>query len=462
MQSRRPKGGLPVIPLIVGGLFLGIIALFALDIFSSSPQTSAEESPHVLCHSGITVITRTSGAEENSVKFGPNESRDVVEGDTVSTKELSTATIFWPDGSVTRMGEKTTVKINRMDANSDRTSIHIDFSLAEGKTWSNVVSYLFNDSHFVERYEDDRYLATVRGTVFEVDLSRDQKYLHSVSHSVTVEDKQSGKSTVALEGAVVPNANILDRLTQEALDEAWNAFNTNQDIAFMLGRLSDLRKKVDELSVQGQDYANDVRSGKAAFYGVPVRSLMENPSTEGRKALTNYVKAAATKKDATANLLKVYEEFHSLPANEQNLKAKMLLREAIVQNVDEAQKNDFIRDFSRLSYYDTVSVGKDATLQGVKSALDKELEAYVKSGKADGVTEKLFVVGNSSLAKDTNATLEQTASGAKAILSKDPLDNLKDLNAKMTEVREDFSKKKDDATEEAGSTMSQFIKNFMK
>ncbi len=106
-------------------------------------------------------------------------------GDKIKTLE-STATIFWPDGSITRLGEKSSIVIHEMRANSANTGIQIDFSLEQGKSWSNVVKYMFGESYFHERFNNDTALAAVRGTVFEVNL--DRKYIHTIDHAVSVQD----------------------------------------------------------------------------------------------------------------------------------------------------------------------------------------------------------------------------------------------------------------------------------
>lgn len=73
-----------------------------------------------------------------------------------------------------------------MRAETANANIQIDFSLETGKTWSNVVKYMFGESYFRERFNNDTALAAVRGTVFEVNM--DKKYIHTIDHAVTIED----------------------------------------------------------------------------------------------------------------------------------------------------------------------------------------------------------------------------------------------------------------------------------
>jgi hypothetical protein len=49
-------------------------------------------------------------------------------GDKIQTRD-SLATIFWPDGSITRLGEESTIRINKIQAKTANENIQIDFSL---------------------------------------------------------------------------------------------------------------------------------------------------------------------------------------------------------------------------------------------------------------------------------------------------------------------------------------------
>lgn len=81
-----------------------------------------------------------------------------------------------------------------MRAKTANEDIQVDFSLEEGKSWSNVIKYLYGESYFHERFNNDTALAAVRGTIFEVNL--DRKYIHTIDHAVSIEDVQSHTGSV--------------------------------------------------------------------------------------------------------------------------------------------------------------------------------------------------------------------------------------------------------------------------
>lgn len=150
--------------------------------------------PYVLSTKGTTLIIR-----DHLISLGEYKQASIIVGDKIRTLADSQATIFWPDGSVTRLGEKSSIKIYEMKAKSISEDIQIDFSLEQGKSWSNVIRYLYDASYFHERFNNETALATVRGTVFEINL--DNQYVHTVDHSILVEDlKNKGKSVLVTAG----------------------------------------------------------------------------------------------------------------------------------------------------------------------------------------------------------------------------------------------------------------------
>ncbi len=172
------------IALVMWGLFAIIGILLFSDSSKATPIISEKIDPYVLSTKGNTQIFRNRArtiVQENSTG-------SIFVGDKIRTLD-STATVFWPDGSITRLGEKSSITINEMQAQTANENIRIDFSLESGKSWSNVIKYMFGESHFHERFNNDTSLAAVRGTIFEINL--DRNYIHTIDHAVSIEDIQS-------------------------------------------------------------------------------------------------------------------------------------------------------------------------------------------------------------------------------------------------------------------------------
>ena len=102
-------------------------------------------------------------------------------GDTVRVIwDLGLAIIEWWDGSLTRLGWNTKIIIEQNQISRDYSTINISFQLIAGKTWSNIVSFIWRDSSFTQTF--DGVEAWVRGTVFDVDL--DNGFVHVSDHQV--------------------------------------------------------------------------------------------------------------------------------------------------------------------------------------------------------------------------------------------------------------------------------------
>ena len=99
--------------------------------------------------------------------------------------DTSLAMIKWWDWSITRMWWDSTVIIKESNIDESLLNINISFKLEKWKTWSNVISFIWKDSHFHQEFADTT--AAVRWTVFEVNLEKD--YLYVESHEVKLTNK---------------------------------------------------------------------------------------------------------------------------------------------------------------------------------------------------------------------------------------------------------------------------------
>ncbi|MDP2103851.1 MAG: FecR domain-containing protein, partial [Candidatus Gracilibacteria bacterium] len=276
----------------------------------------------------------------------------IIVGDKIRTLADSQATVFWPDGSVTRLGEKSSIKINEMKAKSISENIQIDFSLEQGKSWSNVIRYLYDTSYFHERFNNETALATVRGTVFEINL--DNQYVHTVDHSISVEDlKNKGKSVLVTAGGVL-DTRSMQILLRKKLDEAWNTLNKSEDIMYMNERMEMVKKQL-----------GGYLSGDQKTWDTLQKTIESDKDTEKTKA----------------TLMNMYQEINGLQNTPEVLSTKMRLRDLIIQSSDEGEKQQFLSDFARFTLYDSWKAPPTQT--GTVQELKKKMDEYIKQG-ADG------------------------------------------------------------------------------
>ena len=74
-------------------------------------------------------------------------------GDSILTLDDSLAVIKWGDGSMTRLASNTKIQIHQSDISPDFSEIQIHFELLSGKTWSQVVSFLGEESSFTQSFQ---------------------------------------------------------------------------------------------------------------------------------------------------------------------------------------------------------------------------------------------------------------------------------------------------------------------
>lgn len=111
----------------------------------------------------------------------------LVKNDIIETKTKdSLAVIEWWDWSITRIWWNTKLKIEEEFISKDKNNINILFSLDSWKTWSNVISYLWEESYFKQKFNTSE--ASVRWTIFTVDLEKN--YVAVENHKIKIIDEE--------------------------------------------------------------------------------------------------------------------------------------------------------------------------------------------------------------------------------------------------------------------------------
>ncbi len=178
--------------------------------------------------------------------------------DEIITKQNSICVIEWWDGSLTRLWENWKIEIQELNVEEDLSKINLQFKLSEWKTWSNVVSFLWEKSYFKQNFEDIE--ASVRGTVFDVNLVKD--YVYVANHEVTV--KKGEKEEIISENKAFSISEFsfieITKFIKEIKDNTWEKINKDFDTKF----INDLKKdisskinleKIDELLEEKLEYS---------------------------------------------------------------------------------------------------------------------------------------------------------------------------------------------------------------
>lgn len=387
---------------LMAGIAVVIFALLAFDSAGMPTVDKTEFSPHVLCTSGTTIVKRS----EKSVVLSAEKTADIFQGDQIRTRGGSSATVFWTDGSVTRLAENTTVNVSELLNNKDTASTKVDFSLVEGKTWSRVYRYLSDDSYFHQRFDEGRKLAAVRGTAFEINA--DEGYLRTASHAVDVTDPAGKLLATVPEGAVV-RIRDLQSLINSALDSAWEEFNKTEDAKLAIEMA---RRAQEEMSTRMETLKN--LPVTLAFSGGNL-SVALSPE---------YAQKAKDGQIAYEGLLKVYEASAALAENPQNVQSKEVLRDAILAAAPTDEKPRLATFFAVHEIYDSwTSLSSEEQLLRTR----QKLSEYIKAG-ADKETLRAL---ESSLPSEKIELFNSTMDAIK----KKGLEELSDPNLFMSDSK---------------------------
>lgn len=163
-----------------------------------------------------------------------------------TTKENSLAIIEWWDWSVTRLWWNTSIVINELFVSTNVEKLNISFELLSWKTWSNVISFIPEESYFKETFADTE--AAIRWTIFNLDLDKD--YLYVIDHNVTL-TKNSWETIKVPEKEPIVLSSFtfisLDEFIKNIRDNAFDELNRKFDIELFNKLKIQLEKKLQSL-----------------------------------------------------------------------------------------------------------------------------------------------------------------------------------------------------------------------
>lgn len=397
-----------------------VVVVFALLAFDSAGMPKPEKNdftPHVLCTSGRTVVKRPEG----SVTLLAEKTEDVRQGDQIKTLRQSSATVFWADGSVTRLSENTTIDVNELVNDKKTASTKIDFSLTEGKTWSHVYRYLTEDSHFRERFDEGNKVAAVRGTAFEVNA--DQGYLRTASHAVDVTDP-AGKLLSTVPEGVAVNAKSLQSLINAALDTAWEKANVAEDLKYSR-----------EMAERAK---GEVSARLSALKDLPVTVSFSGNSLSVDVS-KDFVAKARSGQYGYGELLRAYEATAALPEDASTIRSKEILRDAILAAAPADRKEDLASLFARHQTYDSWAAAATGGEEFLR--IRKKVREYVEAGAKDSELKNLESALPKEKVEQFNSAMEE--------LKKLGVEGLSDPSLFLSESKEIF----DSATNGVKSTL---------
>ncbi|MCD5380492.1 FecR family protein [Candidatus Gracilibacteria bacterium] len=317
-------------------LIIGLIIGVQLFISSKGVDTN---SYVVLVKGEVSVGDEQLGQEE----------RIMLEvGDEIITKDDSICVVEWGDGSLTRLGENGKITIEELNIEEDLSKINLQFKLTEGKTWSNVVSFLGEKSYFKQNFEDIE--ASVRGTVFDVNLGTDTIFVQD--HEVALDNGEQQK--IVKEGTAFNFKTFslveITEFLNNIRDRAWEDYNKTGDDKYFEKLKQELLKSFSSENVTA------IVTDKIGSSAGDLDELEKNISTfTGEK-----------KQQAYDSLLTQYQKLNFVSADDGELfTQKNNIKKALIAAAGDEDKKSLVQ----YSIYDLKDAMDGENLDAIKNTI---------------------------------------------------------------------------------------------
>ncbi|MDD2486988.1 MAG: FecR domain-containing protein [Candidatus Gracilibacteria bacterium] len=425
-----------LILILIASLFFIIFGDVNKNNLNASVVDYDKVNPYILITDGNAIIKR-----DKIIKITKGNKEDIFKGDKIRTLTKSTATIFWSDGSITRLGEKTSINITDLHFKKETSTSNIKFDIEGGKSWSNIVRYLDSKSSFTETYDNERLAATVRGTVFEINI--DRNYVHAVDHSIVIKDNSNNKDYEIPEGKIRKGLGGLDFLTDKSLENAWVNWNRKEDFIYVNKLITDWRKKIGSSisDIKLKQSIDDLLDGKTDNLK-EVKGILNNSfNSENKQELNRF-------------FVNLYQNVNSMPNDSSTIMLKANLRNEIIDSAKEEDKQEYIKDFLRLNMYDYID-----SVNNNFSSSEQKLKGYINS-YTERTLDKEYIRSllknfDEDSLKKINTIFDKINGPVKDIIKEiqdsalhnSPMENIKAINDKVEKTKDAINEKVDNAKE---------------
>lgn len=376
-----------VFALIFAILFL-IYSDYKANIINWAFLEKKEQNAHILVTKWNAIIKRWE-----IIKLSKQEKLDIKIGDKIRTFDNSAATIFWIDWSITRLWPKTALDIKELSYNKTTGQNKTKIDLVEWKTWSNIIKYLKEDSYFIETYDMWNYAATVRWTVFEINL--DENYIYAVDHDISIEDIMNKKLHPIPQWESRNAHNIDTTVPKEILDLEWIEENLSLDKDYLLAKIEEWKKIINE-SLESEDFGTKlINNTKSQLWNNKTKAINSIKSYFKWEniSLENIDKLIPLLNESDRNLLNkwlvnIYDNVKLLD-DTNSIKTRLKIQDYIIKTSNEKYRNKYLDDFARFNIYEYIKQKKLDNKQNIE-ILDWALKEYFKKASNPEQIKILF------------------------------------------------------------------------
>lgn len=368
-------------------LFVTIIYLVVSNFQSNNINSSLTDNKSTIPY---LLVTRWSALikRDTVITLKQNEKSDLIANDKIRTFNESNATIFWPDWSITRLWSMTSIEINELEASENLSNVKIKFNIEQWKTWSNIIKFINTDSYFVETYDFGNYAATVRWTVFEMNL--ENNYLHAVSHDIDVIDTKTQESFNIPEW-LARNLFDLNSLVPEIIfDKQWINENLEFDKQYIQELTNKWKEKISN-AFKNQTLWTKIIAWFKKIFGMKSDYIVQNITLSilewkeiAYKSISSELPTLSTKEKFILNqkLLGLYNNVSFQSNTSRFTLQKSEVRDMIIASTDPKSKDNLKEKFLKLNIYDYLELKQELTDLAVEKPTDilNKLEGNINYG----------------------------------------------------------------------------------
>ncbi len=171
---------------------------------------------------------------------------ELTKGDSLRVGDSSKATIYWPDGSVSRLKGGTELVIQDLHVDEDDVSSQVEVELTSGEVWSKVLQFVDEDSQFSVKTSNS--VSGVRGTTFlaAYDAINKTTRIDTFEHAVKVDAILSGSGAMVMQDSmmIIGGAKKQELRKQDVLrkDDVWVKENMALDATYIREALPERSK----------------------------------------------------------------------------------------------------------------------------------------------------------------------------------------------------------------------------
>lgn len=388
----------------------GILLLDSTRVTDTEVAKVDENAPRVLCTEGTTVIKRSEERITLQKTFGS----EIKSGDQIKTLPKSSATIFWSDGTFTRLSERATVSVNELASNPENDELNVEFAMEQGKSWTRVYKYLGEGSSVRATFDGGTKIAAVRGTAFEIDA--DSKMLRTESHAVDVSDLSGTRLKTVAEGKAVAFGDLHD-VVGAKLDAAWRQSNLAEDARYSMEYANRVRDRIAKRYSETAALAKRVRNLHSPD-GSPLLAVSFSGNALSVNVSTGAIGSPEERAAVLAELRKIYAESAALGNDVAAIASRESLRDTILTVAPENAKKRLVTDFARHQTYESWSdalSGDDESVLRIR----KKIREYVRQGADEAELNRIESALPTERIDRFNAVMERLKARGFEELSKD-------------------------------------------